>query len=108
MAEALFKGVEQRAALTQRFCREETDVCNKKPPPVPKDRPKGPPFIPMTEEDYKMAKMMQQMKGMGLGGQVFDQDSARRFIAENSGAYDEDDEVIRMISSKKSSFSAIG
>ena len=92
LAEALFKGVLERSALTQKFCRESSKACTSTPPPLPADRPEGPPFIPMTEGDYKMAKMMQQMKEMGLGGQVFDQDSAQRYIAEHSGSSADDDD----------------
>lgn len=53
----------------------------------------------MTEDDYKMKKMMEQMKSMGLGGQVFDQDSAREFIAEHYSDGDDDEiEVERTVS----------
>ena len=92
LTEALFKGEKDQPTMQRRFCRELSSVCAKKPPKLPADRPEGPPFVAMTEEDYKMAKMMQQMKEMGLGGRVFDQDSAQRFIDEHSGVEDEDED----------------
>jgi hypothetical protein len=35
LSEALFKGA-KRSALSSEACHESTDVCRKKPPPVPK------------------------------------------------------------------------
>ena len=92
LTEALFKGEADPPTLQRRFCREVSSVCAKKPPKLPADRPEGPPFVAMTEEDYKMAKMMQQMKEMGLGGRVFDQDSAQQYIEEHSGVKEEDED----------------
>eukprot|EP00210_Caulerpa_lentillifera_P006643 g6346.t1 len=93
LSEALYANDVHEAKLIQRFCFKVSDVCAKPTPPLPENRPEGPPFIPMTEDDYKMKKMMEQMKAMGLGGQVFDQDSAREFIAERYGNEDGDDEL---------------
>jgi len=61
----------------------------------------------MTEDDYKMKKMMEQMKSMGLGGQVFDQDSARDFIAEHYNDGDDDDTEVEKPVSQSSLFTQI-
>ncbi|CAD7705086.1 unnamed protein product [Ostreobium quekettii] len=76
LAEALFKGEKKRAALTDEFCRQSGRPCSKKPPPLPQTRPRGPGFKALTEEEIRMKKMMREMSDMGLGGQVFDRDSA--------------------------------
>lgn len=73
LSEALFKGA-KRSALSSEACHESTDVCRKKPPPVPKDRKLGPAHVPMSAEELQREQMMASMKAAGLGGQMFSRD----------------------------------
>lgn len=72
VAEILFTGSPQRAALVQHMCHNDDEdgfgACVKKAPPLPKSRPKGPAFDPVDKKDLDMQRMMKNMKDMGMGG----------------------------------------
>ena len=72
VAEILFTGSPQRAALVQHMCHNDDEdgfgACVKKAPPLPKARPKGPAFDPVDKKDLDMQRMMKNMKDMGMGG----------------------------------------
>ena len=76
IAEALWKGDKQRAALTSLVCHELSEVCSSKPPKMPKSRKPGPAFQPLTDKEREMATMMHGMQGIeGMPGmQMFQRD----------------------------------
>lgn len=51
-----------RSQFTKWLCNEASSSCKSKPPPLPKDRPKGPAFEIVDPEEAKMQKMMATMK----------------------------------------------
>lgn len=48
----------------------------------------------MLEDDYKYRRSVKQIKDLELNAQVFDQDSAMRFINDYAGVYNDDDDVV--------------
>lgn len=81
LAEALYRLVNKEEATVQKslrswaegyLCRALTTACTAPPPPVPGDRPNGPPFEPKTETEIGMDKLMASladvpgMPGMSL------------------------------------------
>ena len=75
LAEAIFAqradvAASGRAALERLICRELGDACAAPPPPLPRDRPAGPPFEEMSEQEAEMEKLMRSMSGIpGMPGE---------------------------------------
>ncbi|KAL6547304.1 hypothetical protein OROMI_023025 [Orobanche minor] len=63
-AEYLYKKKPQLDAFINFICKDLTDACSKKPPPVPKDRAPGEPFEPKSEKEAEMERLMKSMEGM--------------------------------------------
>jgi hypothetical protein len=74
LAEAIFAqradaSASGRAALEQLICRDLGDSCAKPPPPLPANRPPGPAFEEMSEQEAEMEKLMRSMSGIpGMPG----------------------------------------
>ena len=72
VAEVIFTGQLQRAALVQHMCHNDDEdgfgACLAKAKPLPKTRPKGPAFDAVDKKELDMQRMMKNMKDMGMGG----------------------------------------
>ena len=93
IAEVLFTGGEdiKRAAFGQFLCHNDDEsalnACSKKPPPLKKDRPKGPSFEAVDKKEIDMQRMMKQMEAMGMGGmQMYGRDDMAEMVSD----YDDD------------------
>ncbi|KAF8393507.1 hypothetical protein HHK36_021751 [Tetracentron sinense] len=64
VAEYLFKAKPQIDALVNFLCKDLTKACSTKPPPIPKDRTPGEPFVPKSSKEAEMEKIMRSMEGM--------------------------------------------
>ncbi|VFQ81375.1 unnamed protein product [Cuscuta campestris] len=53
-------------SLVNFLCKDLSKACNKTPPPLPKDREPGEPFVPKPEEDVEMEKILRSMQGMSM------------------------------------------
>ena len=56
------QGKQNRAQFTNWLCYELSGVCKSKPPPLPKDRKRGPAFEVMDPKEAEMEKMLAGMK----------------------------------------------
>ena len=57
------------------------------PPPMPKDRQKGPAFEATDKKEIDMQRMMKQMEAMGMGGmQMYGRDDMAEMVSD----YDDD------------------
>jgi len=89
VAEALYKGEMQRAALSSLVCRELSSACSRKTPKLPASRAPGPAFVPMDPKEREMQQMMQSMQGMeGMPGMSM---YSRDDLLEQYGLGGEDD-----------------
>lgn len=64
IAEYIYARRPQLESLVKYLCKDFTKVCNKKPPPVPKDRVPGEPFVPKPDKEAEMEKMLRSMEGL--------------------------------------------
>ncbi|KNA07700.1 hypothetical protein SOVF_169500 [Spinacia oleracea] len=64
IAEYIYARKPQLDSLVNYLCKDLTEACNKRPPPVPKDRVPGEPFVPKPAKEAEMEKMMRSMQGL--------------------------------------------
>uniref|UniRef100_A0A5B7A235 Saposin B-type domain-containing protein n=2 Tax=Davidia involucrata TaxID=16924 RepID=A0A5B7A235_DAVIN len=64
VAEYLYKNKPQIDSLVNFLCNDLTKACSTKPPPVPKDRTPGEPFVPKSSKEAEMEKILKSMEGM--------------------------------------------
>ncbi|GAB4838936.1 hypothetical protein Ancab_039871 [Ancistrocladus abbreviatus] len=64
VAEYLYKSKPELDSFVNYLCEDLTRVCSTEPPPVPKDRAPGEPFIPKPTKDAEMEKILRSMEGM--------------------------------------------
>nr|DAD48943.1 TPA_asm: hypothetical protein HUJ06_018880 [Nelumbo nucifera] len=64
VAEYLFRSKPQIDVLVKFLCNDLTKTCAVEPPPVPKDRNPGEPFIPKSSKEAEMEKILRSMEGM--------------------------------------------
>ncbi|KAL2507075.1 Saposin B [Forsythia ovata] len=64
VAEYLYKNRPDLDSLVNFICKDLTKACRKKPPPVPKDRIAGEPFIAKSSKEAEMDKLLKSMEGM--------------------------------------------
>ncbi|XP_010262204.1 PREDICTED: uncharacterized protein LOC104600766 [Nelumbo nucifera] len=64
VAEYLFKAKPSIDSLVKFLCNDLTKACAVEPPPVPKDRSPGEPFIPKSSKEAEMEKILRSMEGM--------------------------------------------
>ncbi|CAK7352682.1 unnamed protein product [Dovyalis caffra] len=64
VAEYIFTAKPQIDLLVKHLCKDLTNSCTKKPPPVPKNRMPGEPFLPKPSKEVEMEKIMRSMEGM--------------------------------------------
>ncbi|KAG5413177.1 hypothetical protein IGI04_000744 [Brassica rapa subsp. trilocularis] len=66
VAEYIYKSKPDLASLVNHLCKDLTDACTKNPPPLPKDRVPGEPFVAKPSKDAEMDKIMRSMQGKVL------------------------------------------
>ncbi|GLT79055.1 hypothetical protein SLA2020_505650 [Shorea laevis] len=64
VAEYIYKSKPDIESLINYLCKDLTEACRTKPPPVPKDRTPGEPFEPKPSKDAEMDKILRSMEGM--------------------------------------------
>uniref|UniRef100_M1AFM2 Saposin B-type domain-containing protein n=1 Tax=Solanum tuberosum TaxID=4113 RepID=M1AFM2_SOLTU len=63
VAEYLYKTKPDLDSLKSFLCKDLTKVCSKAPPPVPKNRVPGEPFVAKSSKEAEMEKLMRSMQG---------------------------------------------
>lgn len=96
VAEYIFQKKPQINTLVKYLCKDLTGTCNKKPPPVPKDREPGEIFVAKSAKEAEMEKMLKSMEGMpgAPGMKMYSREelmSGKNFDDEDADD-DEDDE----------------
>ncbi|KAG8367267.1 hypothetical protein BUALT_Bualt16G0054700 [Buddleja alternifolia] len=95
-AEYLYKNKPQLDSLVNFICKDLTKACSSKPPPVPKDRTPGEPFIAKSEKEAEMEKLMKSMEGMpgAPGMKMYSREDLmnQKFGGEDAEDDDDDDE----------------
>lgn len=97
VAEYMYKKKPQMHSLTKFLCKDLTEACNTKPPPVPKGREPGETFVPKSEKEAEMEKMLKSMEGMpgAPGMKMYSREelmSGKNLDDEDGDGDDEDDE----------------
>lgn len=64
VAEYLYKTKPDLESLKSFLCKDLTKVCSKAPPPVPKNRVPGEPFVAKPSKEAEMEKLMRSMQNM--------------------------------------------
>ncbi|KAJ6355655.1 hypothetical protein OIU77_006107 [Salix suchowensis] len=95
IAEYIFTTKPQIDLLVKHLCKDLTNSCSKKPPPVPKNRIPGEPFVPKPSKEAEMEKIMRSMEGMpgAPGMKMYSREELMGMNNfGNEDAEDEDDE----------------
>uniref|UniRef100_A0A6N2NJ28 Saposin B-type domain-containing protein n=2 Tax=Salix viminalis TaxID=40686 RepID=A0A6N2NJ28_SALVM len=95
IAEYIFTTKPQIDLLVKHLCKDLTNSCSKKPPPVPKNRMPGEPFVPKPSKEAEMEKIMRSMEGMpgAPGMKMYSREELMGMNNfGNEDAEDEDDE----------------
>ncbi|KAL3829968.1 hypothetical protein ACJIZ3_018770 [Penstemon smallii] len=90
-AEYLYKKKPKLSSLVNFICKDLTEACSSKPPPVPKDRTPGEPFVPKSAKEAEMEKLMKSMEGMP-GAPGMKMYSREDLMNQKFGNEDEDDD----------------
>ncbi|CAH9066228.1 unnamed protein product [Cuscuta europaea] len=64
VAEYIYTHKPNLDSLVNFLCKDLTKACRKKPPPIPKDRTPGEPFVPKSSKEAEMEKLLRSMQGM--------------------------------------------
>ncbi|KFK29507.1 hypothetical protein AALP_AA7G143400 [Arabis alpina] len=93
VAEYIYKSKPDLVSLVNHLCKDLTDACSKKPPPVPKDRVPGEPFVAKPSKDAEMDKIMRSMQGMpgAPGMKVYSREDLEKY-KDNLGKFGNEDE----------------
>lgn len=97
VAEYLYQKKPQIDSLTRFFCNDLSKACSVKPPPVPKNRTPGEPFVPKSAKEAEMEKMLKSMEGMpgAPGMKMYSREdlmNMKNFGGEDADEDDDDDE----------------
>ncbi|OIW09203.1 hypothetical protein TanjilG_11341 [Lupinus angustifolius] len=66
VAEYLYKSKPNVDSLRNYLCKDLTKTCSTNPPPVPKDRTPGEPFVAKSDKEAEMEKILKSMEGKVL------------------------------------------
>ncbi|KAF2543522.1 hypothetical protein F2Q68_00029265, partial [Brassica cretica] len=93
VAEYIYKSKPDLASLVNHLCKDLTDACTKNPPPLPKDRVPGEPFVAKPSKDAEMDKIMRSMQGMpgAPGMKVYSREDIEKY-KDNPGKFGNEDE----------------
>ncbi|KAK7245513.1 hypothetical protein RIF29_40359 [Crotalaria pallida] len=97
VAEYLYKSKPDVDSLVNYLCKDLTKACSTKPPPVPKDRTPGEPFVAKSDKEAEMEKLLKSMEGMpgAPGMKMYSRDelmNMKNFGGEDADADDEDED----------------
>ncbi|KAL3825245.1 hypothetical protein ACJIZ3_021274 [Penstemon smallii] len=90
VAEYLYKKKPQLNPFVDFVCKDLTEACSSKPPPVPKARSPGEPFVPKSAKETEMEKLMKSIEGMpgAPGMKTYSQED---FMNQKFGDEDDDE-----------------
>ncbi|KAL0337315.1 UNVERIFIED_CONTAM: hypothetical protein Scaly_2006600 [Sesamum calycinum] len=89
VAEYLYKKKPQLDSLVNFICKDLTEACNSKPPPVPKDSRRT--FVAKSEKEAEMERLLKSMEGMP-GAPGMKMYSREDLMNQNFGGEDADDD----------------
>ncbi|PWA53747.1 hypothetical protein CTI12_AA442330 [Artemisia annua] len=90
VAEYIYKKKPQLSSLVNYLCKDLSEACSTKPPPVPKGRAPGEPFVAKSAKEAEMEKMLKSMEGMpGAPGMKM---YSREELMAGKGLDDEDED----------------
>ncbi|KAI9119030.1 hypothetical protein K1719_009705 [Acacia pycnantha] len=94
VAEYLYKSKPDIDSLLKYFCKDLTEACSTKPPPVPKDRAPGEPFVPKSAKEAEMDRLLKSMEGMpgAPGMKMYSREDLMNMNNFGEGGDDEDEE----------------
>ncbi|XP_077211423.1 uncharacterized protein LOC143846755 [Tasmannia lanceolata] len=96
VAEYLFNAKPQIDSLVNFLCDDLSKACSAKPPPIPKNRIPGEPFIPKSSKDAEMEKILKSMEGIpgAPGMKMYSREDLmnQNFGDEDADEDDEDDD----------------
>ncbi|XP_022960850.1 uncharacterized protein LOC111461534 [Cucurbita moschata] len=92
VAEYLYSSKPKIDSLVNYLCKDLTESCSTRPPPVPKDRTPGEPFVAKSSKEAEMEKMLRSMEGMpgAPNMKMYSRDDLMNM--KNFGGEDEDDD----------------
>ncbi|KAL8037736.1 hypothetical protein ABFX02_11G057800 [Erythranthe guttata] len=97
VAEYLYTNKPQLDSLVNFICKDLTKACSSKPPPVPKDRIPGEPFVVKSAKEAEMEKLMKSMEGMpgAPGMKMYSREELmnQKFGSEDAEDDEDDDDV---------------
>ncbi|XP_047330908.1 uncharacterized protein LOC124934422 [Impatiens glandulifera] len=64
VAEYVYKSKPSLDSLVKFLCKDLSKACSSPPPPLPKDRAQGEPFVPKSSKEAEMERMLKSMEGM--------------------------------------------
>ncbi|KAL6554977.1 hypothetical protein OROGR_006235 [Orobanche gracilis] len=96
VAEYLYKKQPRVDSLVSFICKDLTEACSLKPPPVPKDRTPGEPFVAKSAKESEMEKLLKSMEGMpgAPGMKMYSREDLmnQKFGDEDAEDNDDDDD----------------
>lgn len=94
VAEYLYKTKPDLDSLKSFLCKDLTKACSKAPPPVPKNRAPGEPFVAKSSKEAEMEKLMRSMQDMpgAPGMQMYSREDLMNQKFGNEDADDDDDD----------------
>lgn len=95
LAEYLYKSKPKIDSLVNYLCKDLTGACRTKPPPVPKHRAPGEPFVPKPAKEAEMEKILKSMEGIpgAPGMKMYSRDDLMNMKnLDDEEADDEDDD----------------
>ncbi|KAI4350715.1 hypothetical protein L6164_005144 [Bauhinia variegata] len=96
VAEYIYKSRPDVESLANFLCKDLTQACSTKPPPVPKDRAPGEPFVPKSSKEAEMERLLKSMEGMpgAPNMKMYSRDDLmnKKNFGEDADDEDEDDD----------------
>ncbi|EYU30659.1 hypothetical protein MIMGU_mgv1a021489mg [Erythranthe guttata] len=94
VAEYLYTNKPQLDSLVNFICKDLTKACSSKPPPVPKDRIPGEPFVAKSAKEAEMERLMKSMEGMpgAPGMKMYSREELMNQKFGNEDAEDDEDD----------------
>ncbi|KAK8610392.1 hypothetical protein V6N13_081550 [Hibiscus sabdariffa] len=92
VAEYIYMSKPDIESLANYLCKGLTKACKTKPPPLPKGRTPGEPFVPKPTKEAEMEKMLRSMEGIP-GAPSMQMYSREELMNRNFGEDADDDDV---------------
>ncbi|XP_052198491.1 LOW QUALITY PROTEIN: uncharacterized protein LOC127805765 [Diospyros lotus] len=94
VAEYLYKNKPQVDHLTRFLCNDLSSACRTKPPPVPKDRIPGEPFVAKSSKEAEMDKLLKSMEGVpgAPGMKMYSREELMNSLGGGGDADEDDDD----------------